>query len=612
MSLFNCITIMKNKYIITIGIFCLILTSQSCVKDFLDKTPDEDLTTEQVFSNPSFTREFLANIYAHLPTEAQMVDNGLNNPFNGASDEMEITHDMFFSNLMNMGSWTSNNYTNSGYNPYYQAIRKCNIFLTNIHMLEPNEFFAREKIDQWIGEAYFLRAFYHFLLIRIYGPIPVLDRIIGLNEDFKSIKRASIDQCVDFIVKDCDKASEYLPIKITLQNEQGRATKAAALALKSRTLLYMASPFWNGNSDFNDFKDRDGESLFPAYDANRWKIAAEAAKACIVESLAGGYNLHKSQSNDPIQNYAETFYINFNNEIFFTRNDPSYIHLDTYSEPWGIPGAFFPHQGVTQDIVDAYQMANGEIPITGYNSNLEPIINSNSGYSEDGNTTTATDQYVAGTRNMYVNREPRFYASVNFTGAKYKMVTNGLKMWFGGENGRQIGQGAYTKTGYLMKKLTHPEYDMATRTGPARTWIFLRLGEQFLNYAEALNESEGPVTEVYTYINLIRERSGLPGLPQGLSKDEMRKRIHLERRIELAFETHRYFDCIRWKIAESTNNGPIHGIDVDGVGYNINSQEFYKRRIVENRIFEKKHNLWPIPFIETEKNINLIQNPGWD
>lgn len=602
----------KFKYI-AIPLMTVLFIMQSCVKDFLDKTPDEDLTPEQVFTNPGFTREFLANIYAHLPLEAIMVDNtGVTNPFNGAADEMEITHEPFFSNIMNAGNWSSNTYTNSGWSPFYQAIRNCNIFLEYIHMLEPNEFFPADVINQWTGEVYFLRAFYHFLLVRIYGPIPLFDRTLGLNEDFKLFKRMPLDQCVQFIVDDCSRAADILLPRIVQQNDLGRPSKVAALALKARVLLYMASPFWNGNPDYANFKDRDGIQLFPEFSAERWDAAAAAAKACIDAAKAAGHQLHRSASNDPMANYQETFYENFNDEVFFTRNDPGYIHLDTYSEPWGIPGAFFPHQGVTQEQVDAYQMANGEIPITGYNPDGSPIINPASGYTEAGNDTEETAMYVAGTRTMYVNREPRFYASVNFTGAKYKMITQGLAFWFGGANGRQPGQGAFTRTGYLMKKLTHPEYDMATRSGPARTWIFLRLGEQYLNYAEALNEASGPVSDVYTYVNFIRERAGIPALPEGLTKEEMRARIRHERRIELAFETHRYFDCIRWKIAEEVNDGPIHGIDISTPGYTMASDGFYQRTVVESRVFEPKHNLWPIPFIETEKNVNLIQNPGWD
>ncbi|GGC13444.1 hypothetical protein GCM10011386_01370 [Parapedobacter defluvii] len=604
---------MKRSNYKAIVMMTMLFVMQSCVKDFLDKTPDEDLTSEQVFTNPGFTREFLANIYSYLPNEAMMVDNtGVINAFNGAADEMEITHEPFFSNLMNAGNWSSNTYTSSGWSPYYQAIRNCNIFLENIHLLKPNEFFPEATINQWVGEVYFLRAFYYFLLVRIYGPVPVFDRTVGLNEDFKLFKRVPIDQCVQFIVADCNRAAEILPPRITQQNELGRPSKVSALALKGRTLLYMASPFWNGNPDYASFTDRDGVRLFPDFSSERWQEAASAAKECIDIAEAAGHRLHRSASNNPIANYQETFYVNFNDEVFFTRNDPSYIHLDTYSEPWGIPGAFFPHQGVTQDQVDAYHMANGEVPILGYNPDKTPIINPASGYSENGNTAKETPFYVAGTRDMYVGREPRFYASINFTGAKYKMVTDGLKFWFGGPNGRQPGQSAFTRTGYLMKKLTHPDYDMATRSGTARTWIFFRLGEQYLNYAEALNEVSGPVADVYKYVNLIRERSGIPGLPAGLTKEQMRARIRHERRIELAFETHRYFDCIRWKIAEQVNEGPIYGLDISTPGYTMDSDDFYRRTLVESRVFEKKHNLWPIPFIETEKNINLVQNPGWD
>jgi starch-binding outer membrane protein, SusD/RagB family len=152
---------------------------------------------------------------------------------------------------------------------------------------------------------------------------------------------------------------------------------------------------------------------------------------------------------------------------------------------------------------------------------------------------------------------------------------------------------------------------MSPKQGPRRTWIMFRLGEQYLNYAEALNEAQGPVADVYKYVNLIRNRSGLPDLPAGLNKDQMRERIWHERRIELAFESFRYFDTHRWKIAEITDSKNIYGLDVNTTGYNMSSDAFYVRKPVEKRVFEKKHYLWPMQQREIEKNKQLVQNPGW-
>lgn len=601
----------------------------SCKKNYLDKTPDDDLTLNQVFTNPNFAEQYLTNIYSHLPSELAMVDNPggndpANNPYTGASDELEMSYEPNFANNLNSGNWNPTSYTQDIWSQCYVAIRKSNVFLENIDKLVPSEIAPASKINRWKGEAIFLRAFYHFLLIRVYGPVPIADKTIALDDDFLSVRRQPIDKCVDFIAAECDKAAALLDPIITADNDFGRPAKSAALALKARVLLYMASPLWNGNEDYASFADKQGTKLFPSFDANRWQVAATAAKACIDQATMAGYKLHRSANNDPIKNYQEIFYINFNDEVFFTRNDPGYNNIDAYSEPRGMPGAFWPLQTPTQDMVDEYEMANGTRPIIGYNPDMTPKINPVSGYKESGQATVATANYYEGTRNMYVDREPRFYASINFTGAKYKQGApqnrnTPLQFWKGGLDGRtSVSSDNYSKTGYLLKKLTQPNFVMQPKADPVRTWIFFRLGEQYLNYAEALNEAQGPVSDVYKYINLIRERSGLPVLPAGLSKEDMRGSIRHERRIELAFETHRYFDTHRWKISEVTDNRSIYGLNVNGavqdnplVPYTISSDAFYVRTPVEKRIFEKKHYLWPIQQREIEKNPDLVQNPGW-
>lgn len=598
----------------------------SCKKDFLDKTPDGDLTQEQIFTNPTYAEQYLTNIYTQLPRELSLVDNpgageSPTNVFTAASDEMEMSYDPNFANNINAGNWSPTSSVQNIWSQCYIGIRKANLFLENIGKLPISELAPADKIQRWRGEAIFLRAFYHFLLIRVYGPVPIIDKTVGLDADYLAYKRMPIDQCVDFITAQCDSAALLLDPRITAANDYGRPDKTTALALKARVLLYMASPLWNGGTTL---KDQDGTNLFPTFDASRWQTAADAAKACIDQAESVGHKLYRSATNDPELNYAEIFYNNFNDEVFFTRDDPGYNNIDAYSEPRGMPGAFWPLQSPTQDMVDAYQMANGTQPILGYNSDMTPIINPVSGYQETGQAATETKDYVAGTRNMYVGREPRFYASIMFTGQKYKWSapqnrTTPLEFWKLGLDGRPITSGDnYSKTGYLLKKLTNPAFVMSPKADPIRVWIFFRLGEQYLNYAEALNEAQGPVSDVYKYVNLIRDRAGLPGLPPGLSKDEMRDAIHHERRIELAFETHRYFDTRRWMTAQSIDDKNIYGLDVNGVAstdplvsYDITSDAFYKRTVVEKRVFDPKDYYWPIPQQEIEKNPKLVQNPGW-
>lgn len=616
---------MKSKILITF-ISVMIFTFSSCKKDFLEKTPDGDLTQAQVFANPTYAEQYLTNIYSHLPRELSLVDNpgsgeSPTNPFTAASDEMEMSYDPNFANNINIGNWSPTSYVQDIWSQCYIAIRKANVFLENIDKLPSSDLAPASKISRWKGEAIFLRAFYHFCLIRVYGPVPIVDKTVDLDADFLSYKRQPIDQCVNFITSECDKASTLLDARVTSANDYGRPSKIAALALKARVLLYMASPLWNGGLSLTD---KDGVQLFPSADASRWQTAANAAKACIDQAESVGHKLYRSASNDPEKNYQELFYTNFNDEVFFTRDDPGYNNIDAYSEPRGMAGAFWPLQSPTQDMVDDYEMANGTRPILGYNADMTPIINPLSGYTETGQAATATNDYYANTRNMYVGREPRFYASIMFTGQKYKTTapqnrSTPLQFWKLGLDGRPTASGDnYSKTGYLLKKLTYPGFVMSPKADAIRVWIYFRLGEQYLNYAEALNEAQGPVGDVYKYVNAIRDRSGLPGLAAGLSKEAMRDAIRHERRIELAFETHRYFDTHRWMIAETTDNKNIYGLDVNGVisvspsvPYNITSDAFYKRTVIEKRVFDKKHYLWPIQQRELEKNPKLVQNPGW-
>lgn len=598
---------MMKKYIYYL-LFLASLFLISC-DQFLDKGPDEDLTVEDAFTNAIWARNFLAHVYSWIPTEANFADDGglWRSPFVGGSDEMEIAYGGAFSHEINSGAWNSDNINRVPiWNETYQALRRLNTFLENVENVPTTQ----EQIDTWKGEGYFLRAYFHFLSFRVYGPIILLDHTVNSDDDLLSYTRRPIEECIDFMVADLDRAIELLPDNFPTQ-EIGRATRVAAMALKSRILLYGASPLYNGNTAFESFTDSTGLQLFPQnYDSNKWKIAADAALEAIQTAEAASYGLYRSATDDPIANYQEIFLINWNKEILFAKNIDRYGHHFRCADPISLSG--FSIFNPTQEMVDAYQMADGSTPVLGYTNNgRTPIINPESGYVEAGYVETAeAGKWPAGVRNMFVNREPRFYASINFPGQIWKNHT--ISVWYEGVDGRRAAGSDYCKTGYLMKKIMNDKNRWNPWQVEQNTWVLFRMGEMYLNYAEALNEFSGPSPEVYNYVNMIRDRSGLPGLEEGLSKEELREKIKHERRIELAFETHRFFDVRRWKDAEISENKPIHSLNIFA-GSHLQDNSFYERIVVEPRIFTApKHYFFPIEQNEIDKNVwNLVQNPGW-
>lgn len=590
-----------NLLIITLAACSLV----SC-KRYLDKTPDEDLTLKDVFANRLYTESFLTSMYAGQPQDINPVDY-TRAPWTGSSDEMEITYPGSYTHNINRGSWNAQNIMDC-WQFAYQTIRKADLFLENIDQLPLQDGYTQEDKDHWTGEAHYLRAYDNFCVFRLYGPMPIMDRAMNPDEDFKNISRSTVDSCVDHIVQDCDAAAGLLPITVT-SDKLGRATRAAALALKARVLLYAASPLFNGNADFKDFKSPDGRALFPqTFDANKWKLAADAAKACIDACESAGYGLYTAPGNDPVENYTSLFLQNNNKEVLWAMNFQAFQHLERCSSPISYGG--YSIMSISQQLIDAYQDAQGRDVITGYNADGAPVINTATGYTETGFTAASGKYWDAGVSNMYVNREPRFYASVHYCGAKWKGSV--IQTYFSGKDGASKNTTDFSKTGYVLRKFANPLINIQTNTGwDLKTFIIFRLGEQYLNYAEALNESQGPVADVYKYVNAIRARAGLPGLETGLSKEDMRARIWQERRTELAFEGHRYFDCRRWKIAAKTNTGNLNGLSINN-GTSQQDPSFYKRAVADKRIFVAPRDyFWPVPQSELDKDPNLLQSMYW-
>lgn len=583
---------------------------------YLDKAPEEDISIEEAFLMRNYAEGFLTDIYADMPEELFFCDNADINPFTASSDEMCLCWPGKFCKTIGRGAMNPYNATGRVWINMYEGIRKANIFLKYIPTTPTSEEFSLKEKNTWIGEAYLLRALYHFFVVRTYGPCLIMDAPVSANDDFDAIKRAPLDDCIQFILDEIDKAIPMLPMKIEDSSKYGHVNAAMAYALKARLLLYRASDLFNGNPLYKDFVDNDGVHLFPTEkDPSWWDRAASAAKDAIAACEEAGYALYYSTSGNPVDNYTQLFLVNENCESLYSRPtgsaDSGYGWIEKCSFPnfLGGWGGYDP----TQQMVDAYEMDNGEMPILGYNSDGSPIINPASGYTESGFATSdgPAGTWTAGVSNMYVHRDPRFYASINYNGAVFK--GHQIQLWNTGVDGRGSTTVDFCITGYMMKKFVDPAVNLVgTQTFTIKSFIMFRLGELYLNYAEALNESQGPVSDVYKYVNAIRTRAGMPDLPSGLTKDQMRERIRHERQVELAFETHRYFDCHRWLIARETESGPVWGMNI-AAGNSLSDPEYYKRTVVENRVFPyPQYYLFPIIQAEVDKMAGLVQNPYWN
>jgi starch-binding outer membrane protein, SusD/RagB family len=599
---------------ITTHIFIAVLVMNvpvlhSCKKNFLNEVPDNLLTLDEVFKRRTETEKYLANVYSFIRDEANQWNDG-GNPWLGLSDEADVTWNRsnYPTFAMNLGAWNaSSNYYNF-WTHYYRGIRNATTFFHRVE--ECQELYTYyingdSVVKQYKAEARFLRAFFYFNLIRQYGPVVLLPTNETIAPDAHpsstQYARSTMDDCVDFIAKELDTAAMQLPAVIPNVQWYGVPTRGAALAVKARLLLYAASPLYNGNTDMAGLKNQDGTQLISqSFDKEKWKKAADAAKAVIDLNL---YSIYK-KNNDAFKDYQGIFTDNWNSEVIFARPAIDYGAWTAHCSPRQLGGSSWNGIGVTQQLVDAYHMANGL-----------PINDPASGYIETGFSAAATPYTPAGTWNMYVGREPRFYVSVTFNGSSW--FTNGcsntskVEMYYNGRSGKRTNTDDYSRTGYLVRKGIHPSSRSCNSAWTRTIGIFFRLGEIYLNYAESLNEYEPGNSDILNYVNEIRSRAGIPGLPAGLSQSDMRDRIRHERRVELAFESHRYFDTRRWKMAEQTDAGDFYGMNIDGGTGGFTDSTFYTRTVFEKRVFQKKHYVFPIPQSELNRDSKLVQNPDW-
>lgn len=603
----------------------------SCV-DYLDKESDTELTLPMVFEDKTRIEGWLANVYSHVP-----------DPYWGYARKLGwdiLSDDMTASERwrqwdwkvipMLLGEWTpSTDWDGNYWARLPQLIREANIFIENVHPL-PEQGISATEVTYMKAEMRFMIAYYYYLLSNTYGPVPFKPNYIAPTDfnlaDLMEGQRPYYE-VVDWVDKELKEVAKILPAKYTEARKYGRATSIMCLAVRARMLLFAASPLVNGNPDYANHKNKDGENLFSTTeDKSKWAYAAQACKELIDAAEAAGHKLYTVENEDgtidPFMSYQNLFLTRYdegNTEILFARPGGSeYGEYEKHATPQVSGGSG--GLGVTQSLVDAFFMENG-LPI---NDDDSKYVESGFSGSDETRDNTVWDTEVnggaitkSGTYNMYCHREPRFYITVSYNNSYFTQEKR-LFNFFNGSADNPHTHDA-PQNGYLIRKKISPDLNVKQGTYKYRPGIVYRLGEAYLNYAEALNESDPGNGDILVYLNKIRERAGIRQYTTGATDEnyiyvdlndqaEMRKLIRAERRVELSCEGIRYDDLRRWKEAENVLNGDFYGMNFSGK----DPSSFYVRTPYLKRVYKKAYYWFPIHQSEMDKNDKLVQSPYWN
>lgn len=638
-------------------VFLLIISMgfSSC-NDYLDIVPDNVATIDNAFRLRNEAEKYLFTCYSFLPKHG---DGWYNVGIMGADEIIlpQATQNHWHAAYrISMGQqkkddpyfneWAG---TNKGGNngwaqlKLFSGMRHCNTFIMNLQDANNVPDLGLNERSRWIAEARFLNAYYHFYLLRMYGPIPIMDGVPPISEE-PTARRMPVDSVVNFISNAIDKSLENLPDRIVSENtELGRITKPIALAVKAKLWLWAASPLFNGNSDYANYKDKEGVPLFnPTYDATKWEKARDAAKAAIESAEQNGHQLYR-YTNDIFELSDETkTKLNIRNAVTDQWNS---------EVVWGLSNSYFINQNlVMPPMLGGMATSNSRFTFAGvwaapikmakmfYTKNGVPINEDKTldftNYSEV-RTAEESDQYYIlpsyETARLNFDREPRFYADLGFDGSTWYMKdgnpTGADEDNFHVEckNNDVAGFGHFTnwnETGYFIKKLVHWESSTSGSTDPSWTnypWPEIRLADLYLIYAEALNEVEPASALAIEYLDKVRERAGLEGVVESWSnystnpskyttQEGLREIIHQERAIELAFEGKRFWDLRRWKKAAEELNKDITGFNI----YGKTTETYNNERVIYTQKFiTPRDYLWPIGNYDIRRNPNLVENPGW-
>ena len=550
----------KNRNLL---ITILVVLTSGC-SDMLDIKPTTFISDEAIWEDKNLINQFVANTYGSMLCGFNRCTAGYEQDWSmswagnldAATDDFASVSDGPIYTQLNKDAITAQScpFVEEIWNQEYKVIRKCNIIIERAPGVEERILSATEK-KRVEAEARFLRAFCHFELARTFGKAPLIVKTQSLTDELQ-VAPSSFADIVKFVKEECDLYADNLPLSYS--DDAGHATKGAFLALKSRALLYLASPL--NSSD----------------DSRKWADAAQAAQDVMDLDI---YKLYKL-TDTPYRSMAFDKTA-ANKEVIFERRftfpeAPHNIHmmwsLDAVDA--GSWNGLYP----TQNLVDAYETVNGKL-------------------------TTDPTNTMYNKQDPYTKRDARFYQSIIYNGSTWEthrmsMVTNTVDPSKNGSCKPQLGK---ARCGYGPKKFIE-ELDPSTNLyggyAQSNNWPYIRYAEVLLNYAEAKNEElAAPDPSVYLAINEVRSRSGQPDLPSGLSKIEMRERIKNERRIELLLEEHRFYDLRRWKDGDVLAE-PIMGMNI----YDDNVTLRYEVSKVEDRIFNGTHYYLPIPLKEQEKN----------
>ena len=570
----------KNRYIATLLGSILLFTS---CEEYLDIVPDGTQELSLLFNRKETAYKALANTYSYLPQ-----NDGTYASYVLASDEVAVPvpKEPNAIKLMKgqqnvssplMGYWSGFSANGRGQGSLWEGIRSANTLIQNIDLVVD---MPQEEKNQWKAEVKFLKAYFHFLLVSNYGPIPIVDENLPITASDQEVRldRKTVDECFSYIVETIDAAILDLPERVLGNNDLGRIDQVIAKSIKAKVLLYSASPLFNGNTSlYSNFINTNGEHFFnQTYENSKWDLAAEATKEAIEAAIAQGvsmyyftetmpdYDKNNSQYEFIRNQYDNRYAITdpWNSELLWGNSSPV-----TNGQYWQIQSPAMMKDPSSSSVEAAWQWLAPSLRMaeTYYTKNGLPIDEDLSfAYSERYRIATIAfnqrfyAQFANRTAKLNLNREPRFYASLGFDrglnrtwGGLWK-----LKMRKGETHGRRANTGDYLVTGYALKKLVHQDTEGdAYNKAITYPWPMIRLSELYLNYAEALNESTGPSTEVYDALNLIRHRAGVPTVEDAwsnasnaitvnkhLTQEGLREIIQQERSIELAFEAHRYYD----------------------------------------------------------------------
>lgn len=627
----------------TIILFSLIFSLNAC--NYLDVVPDNVATIDNAFTMRSMAERYLFTCYSYIPEHAgpYQGDPALNggdeiwyysyiftdaNPaaFRIALGEQNITNPY-------LNFWDGTQYGS----PLFRALRDCNIFLENINTVPD---MTEVEKRRWSAEVKFLKAYYHFWLLRCYGPIPLIKENLPISATPEEVRvtRRPVDECVAYIAELLDEAADDLPDIIAYELEElGRATKPMAKAVKAQLLVMAASPLFNGNPDYAQIRNHDGEQLFSLeFDAQKWVLATDACKEAIDLAHDAGHALYyfnPSLSVHPISeatrielNIRNSVTERWNPEIIWGNPNSRALQIQQRSQPRVFSDAA--HQSATDGryaatlkMAELYHSKNG-VPI---NEDVQYD------YTNRFDLRLATDDdrlYIQPgkeTAVLHFDREPRFYASLGFdTGRWYGQGkyedTDNFYIAAKAQEVAGIHAVKFSVTGYWPKKLVN-YLNVASPNGYSvqqYPWPVIRLANLYLLYAEALNEADAAEDDILYWVDQVRQRAGLNPVKQSwtnfsrqpskpTTKTGRRDIIHTELLIELAFEGQRFWDLRRWKKAESELNKPIMGWNIEGT----TAQDYYRTRILWNQTFTKRDYLWPLRESTLLENNALVQNYGW-